>query len=63
MMALLLLLLAFIMVNSTISISPFSRQNTFLIASETKKGCQGKLTFLGQFLQARAPQIMTPKNI
>jgi hypothetical protein len=60
MMPFLLLLLAFIIINST---PPFSRQNTFLIASETKKGRQGKLTFLDQFLQARAPQILTPKNM
>jgi hypothetical protein len=60
MLSLLLLLLAFIIVNST---PPFSRQNAFLIASETKKGCQGKLTILSRFLQARAPQILTPKNM
>jgi hypothetical protein len=63
MLSLLLLLLAFMMVNSTTSLSPISQQNTFLIASETKKGGQGKLTILNRFPQARAPQILTPKNM
>jgi hypothetical protein len=34
----------------------------FFSASETKTGGQGKLTNFDRFLQARAPQILTPKE-
>jgi hypothetical protein len=50
------------MVNSTTSISPISRQNNFLDCFRNKKEGPRKINISHQFLQARAPQILTPKQ-
>jgi hypothetical protein len=62
MLSLLLLLLAFIIVNSTTSISPISRQNNFLDCFRNEKRGPPQFNCLNRFLQARSPQILTPKE-
>jgi hypothetical protein len=56
---LLLLLLASIIVNSTL---PISRQNIIFDCFRNKKGGQREISYFDRFLLARAPQILTQKE-